>query len=698
MSLPQPYRPRRPTLAQQAQDEEQRLVKRKRQVEKKQRERQQLAKRSSKMAYSELNGVGYQDFTLGPSTSTKSRTQLDRGAYAEYRAGLVPQERPQLDRVPSLVECCLDLIAETHGETNQFVAIDRAHHLNHVKPLFDRVKRTRDDPDALLPFRFWFEFALAFGLDLPDRYKTYRGLVVSSDTSELEAIAETNAEASRLWDHQPTEPVPTFFLATLDLSNDRSFADSDMYKLRNPLSSFLAVLKLDGTRVTDGGIAWIARAADDSQSYRHLEYLSLKGLTDVTNEGVVKLSRLPNLRMLDVRKTGCDGSILERLRKCTHSSPAFSPPRARNDLPNPILELQLFGGSYSSSRVLTCLRYLADVQHASIQTVREVTRCRPVKPLSVHLSAMTRRPIARVSKQESKSAEELYREQLTLSGFSGSALATHSSTFGTLTSTKSLARKLVDDDGRAVNEHRAAFRTGIDDAVANGDYIGPGRTGGRTSLYELGLRKLSKEEDTRKERDPFSDTEDEQELEEALRKAEADELREWEEKRAGAMTFYAGRRPVAKPERVIVAAEQSMFTLLRHLPYVPPYARQTARAEPNHMLSNDGNGTKHQESRSRDRIKTDGMVLQKKKRRIDLSAGSSPSSARPTLIRASSASSSVASSSSPCATPPCAQPGQPRSNPFAKTSSSFGARTSSKNVVRSTSTLAKRSSLSAFKR
>lgn len=170
-------------------------------------------------------------------------------------------------------------------------------HRSHVAPLFERVKRTRNDEHDLLPYEFWLDFALEFGLDLPDRYKTYRGLVVSTDQAELELVRDRNDEAHRRWIQHPSD-IPSFFLSTLDLSNDRTFTDADMYKLRNPLSYFLAVLKLDGTLITDTGITWIARAANDSDAYKHLEVLSLKGLNRVTNDGVARLSKLSNLRML----------------------------------------------------------------------------------------------------------------------------------------------------------------------------------------------------------------------------------------------------------------------------------------------------------------------------------------------------------------------------------------------------------------
>ena len=234
---------------------------------------------------------------MGPSGQVKNRGQLDRRAYAQHRSTLDTNNRPFLDSVPSLADCCLDLVAENYGEPGQLDKLDRFHHLAHVKPLFDRVRRIRNDGESRLPFEFWLEFALSFGMDLPSRWKTYRGLVVSGDQEELDLIGEYNEEAVRQSIQEPAF-APSFFLATLDLSNDTTFTDADVYKLRNPLSSFLAVLKLDSTAITDVGVTWIARVAADGEAYKHLEVLSLKGLTGVTDDGAARLSTLSNLRML----------------------------------------------------------------------------------------------------------------------------------------------------------------------------------------------------------------------------------------------------------------------------------------------------------------------------------------------------------------------------------------------------------------
>jgi hypothetical protein len=611
--------------------------------------------------------------------------------------------------------------------------IDSFHDRAHVKTLFDRVRRIRNDEENSLPFEFWLDFALEFGLDLPNRFKTYRGLVVSSDKEELDLIKEYNQEAVNNWTSEPSL-VPSFFLATLDLSGDRTFTDSDIYKLRNPLSSLLAVLKLDNTSITDGGIAWIARAASDPQAYKHLEVLSLRGLSRVTNVGVARLRNLYNLRMigqflffvspqrgfeglklcsprrLDLRNTGCDQNIAAELNKLD-VSPSWSPPRARRDLKQTLVEFQLFGGSLSSSRTLSVLHHLAQVHHAPIQSLEAVKRLPLNKQLSIHLEAMTRRPAQASSKAtEEKTPEELYKDQLALSNFAGSALATHHTAFGTLTSTKSLARKLIQDDGRAMGEKGSAFKKGDGDSVALGEWVGQGRVGGRASLYDLGTKKVSISRRP-KEREPFSDTEDEEEKESSLREEEAEALRIWEEQVSTGYTFYAGRKPVPKLERVIVAAKPSKLTLIRHLPFVPPHERQATTSTDREVMEEEETTPVKFAIQPEVQVR-EGSTLLKKKRKVDqrmstvsrppISTSSSPapaSPAHPLLTPSSSSSSRRGSRPSAGSTLPKVQSTPISSNPFSKTPAKAGAgRTDRKNIVKCGSTLAKRSSLSAFKR
>lgn len=382
----------------------------------------------------------------------------------------------------------------------------------------------------------------------------------------------------------------------------------------------------------------------------------------------------------------------------------FVPCQPRKGVRNTLIEFQLFGGSLSSSRILSSLHYLAKVLHSPGTTRYATSRLPLVKPLSVHLSAMTRKATLPLASPVDKTAEQLYQEQLTLSGFSGSARATHHTAFGTLTSTKSLARKLVADDGRAMNERGAAFRNGVGDSVAAGEYVGAGKVGGRASLFEVGTRKLTVP-GRKMERDPFSDTEDEAEKEKTSKEEEAEELRMWEEKTNTGFSFYAGRKPVPRPERVIVASAESVFILLRHLPYVSPLERPKTVSRPAEQAS-----TTTKEVETNRRVVQEGATLLKKKRRVEDTSSPRPllspsSSPAPLPLARSKPSfpppSSNVSSRSSASTPSCAQPRSTPSNPFAKKQNivpKSAARTASKNIIKCTPVLAKRSSLSAFKR
>lgn len=182
----------------------------------------------------------------------------------------------------------------------------------------------------MLPFKIWFAFASTFPRDIPLRQRTYRGLCLDDDSKELEALRSSNALGSEEWrtaatlqaanesyarsrgrDYLPKEIyAPAFFLAALDLAHDTTFRDDDIAKLRQPLSSFLAFLRLDYTHVSDAGISSIARAVGgEDEFYERLEVLSLKGLRGVTDSACRKLAKLPSLRML-----GSSPSL------CTHAS------------------------------------------------------------------------------------------------------------------------------------------------------------------------------------------------------------------------------------------------------------------------------------------------------------------------------------------------------------------------------------------
>ncbi|GAA5822536.1 hypothetical protein JCM10212_004238 [Sporobolomyces blumeae] len=751
--MAEPYRPRRPTRKEIRDEVERQSFKRKQQVIQRGKERKLLSVRSSKMKYSGLSGVGYQDYTLGRSNSIRSRTQIDRKVYEQAREKLRERdgeevEPARLDSVRSLADCCLEVVAEHYGESGVFDRLDPVHHRAHVNSLVERVvdvARRGDEATTsptTIPYEVWLELAVKVGIDLPGRRKTYRGLVVA-DVGELEALRDLNEESLQAFVREPSL-VPPFFLASLDLSNDQSFTDSDVYKLREPLSTFLAVLKLDKTSITDVGLNWISRATTgDPKRYKHLELLSLKGLRGVTNEGVVRFAKLENLRLLDVRDTGCNSSVMSLLNSATTTCVRpFRNPLPRHNLGNTLYEFQLFGGSLSLSRILSSLHHLAKVEHSTTSERYRTIKAPLVKPLSVHLTAMTRRTApSREVDPSKKSAEQLYHDQLSLAGYLGSAMATHHATFGSITSTKSIARCLVEDDGRAIAEKGVAFRAG-NESVAAGEWIGEGKYGGRATLFDVGMRRIGGGTEATDEWDPFSDTEDEHDKEEERRRRDDEAMAEWQA--AASSRFYRGPAPQATdPKQTIVAAEQSIFMLVRHLPYVEPWDRKDPTdSVPEHVESESNRlervgrpakSTEHGQVR-------EGLTLVKKRRKVEpsltsaarttldlsqpttlytsspaIQAAAQPRTSRrtaPTPFSLDPPSPSSASPSAnrppPLATPTPAQRPRPSAsqpsgsmNPFSKRStpsSGSGARTERKNIVKCGPALTSRSGLTAFRR
>jgi hypothetical protein len=115
------------------------------------------------------------------------------------------------------------------------------------------------------------------------------------DVNEIEGLKDLNAAITA--EALVSPPMtPGFFLAVLDLSMAKGFRDGDISKLK-PLAPMLASLHLNGVDISDIGLRWIGSSADGSDCYQHLQVLSLKGCRQVTNEGVVRLAKIP-LRML----------------------------------------------------------------------------------------------------------------------------------------------------------------------------------------------------------------------------------------------------------------------------------------------------------------------------------------------------------------------------------------------------------------
>ncbi|GAA5890432.1 hypothetical protein JCM5296_005046 [Sporobolomyces johnsonii] len=709
------YRPRLPSQLELYKEQEQQQKKRSRLIKRVKRETERYEARSSGLTYSSVAGIGYKDFTLGPSGPIKTRTQLDRRAYAAAQERRPPSR--SLDVVPSLASCCVDLVAEHYGDPGIFDQLDPFHHLHHAPRLLDRILELTDD--RVLPFDVWVDFSLRFGLDLEGKRKTYRGLCVG-DGEELLSLKKLNGEAIELWEQKKVQDeyagrpspsadtfAPSFFLAVLDLSGDKTFGNDDIFKLRDPLSTFLAVLRLDETNVTDDGIAWIARAASEPEQYCHLQVLSLRGLKKVTNDSVLRLSKL-NLRMLDLRGTGCSPDIRNRLNRAlidtTASTTFYRYPRPRNDLASPLLELQLFGGSFSPSRTLSILHHLSIIDNSRPEDRPSAIASSLLKQLCVHLDSMVRRPSpASAPFKAEKTAEELYVQQMALSNTSASSRVTHHHAFGGLTSTMTISRKSIEDDGRSESDKGAAFRY-KNDAVAAGEWVGAGRMGGRATLYDVGQRKLTAP-GTKKEREPFSDTEDEEEKERQWKEKEEDDMRRWDDEMRSDKVFYMGKRPTPRPPRQILAADKSEFLLLRHFPYLPPYAlpAPSTIAPPVEDVPVEP------------KLKEGGSLVKKKRKKDDSADSgfftaasgrlSSPAAQSPRPVHPFGAPSSLSSSPSSLPSPPCAvrtptskTPPQSSSNPFSKKKPSLSTpRTARKNIVQTAPALPKRSGLAAFR-
>ncbi|BGP47686.1 hypothetical protein JCM10450v2_003551 [Rhodotorula kratochvilovae] len=697
-SFDKPYRPRSLTKDEVEKEQERARQAQERVIKRARKEQAQHEERTTDFHHSGVSGIAYKDFKLGRGAPVKSRALLDAQAYAARQKD---DEGELLDAVPRLSSCCLRVLVDNHGEPGVFDALDPVRHRVYAGPLLGALERRA--ATGALPFQVWLDFAHRFALDLPAPRRTYRGLCVS-DAAELSLLKELNAEAVERCAQETSYPppsgrdplVPPFYLAYLDLRGDTTFTDGDIYKLRNPLSHFLAVLRLDGTGVTDEALVWIARAAEDPPQYAQLQVLSLRGLLTVTDLGVLRLVGLPSLRSIDLRGTNCTPSLRGALNSMLLSSPSTSqqrfwrPPRPRPDLPPSLpfsLEAQLFEPSnYAPSRVLATLHYLARIDAAPPGIERKATaRARRLdKPLGVHLTSISRTaaPLAAVPKAE-QSAEELYRAQLALSY--GAKHAAHHSAFGSVTSTVPLSREAVEDEGRREGDRGAAFRN-RNDAVAAGEYIGAGgRTGGRAagtaSLYDVGQRRVSSAQREMGAREPFSDSEGEDEREAVLDAEDREARARWTEENARRGTFF--RRvepPQPRGPRTFADPPPSDLMLLRHVPYVPPWEGLPL----SFAASVEHAGTHEQPTAA-----AGGGLVKKRQRPLFDAPTPSPAPAR-----------------TPARAPPPAPSSTPSGNPFSKrqasssSSSSAGrlpARSASKNIVRTAPALPQRSALAAFR-
>lgn len=236
-----------------------------------------------------------QDYNLGPSRRFRSRSELDYIAYTALPP--VPRGAGRSIQapgpIPSLSSICVAVAAENYGGAKTWTSLNQFH-AQHARTLLDATLKRSGERDRL-PFETWATFGIAMGSgEMPRRWSTYRGLCLD-DANEIGGLKDLNA-ASRVQALKSPLSMPGYFLAVLDLSNAKSLQDGDVSKLKS-VAPMLASLYLNGTGISDIGLRWIGNPADGSDCYQHLQVLSLKGCRQLTNEGVMKLVKLP-LRML----------------------------------------------------------------------------------------------------------------------------------------------------------------------------------------------------------------------------------------------------------------------------------------------------------------------------------------------------------------------------------------------------------------
>lgn len=675
-----------------------------------------------------------------------------------------------------------------------FDALDPDRHRAWIPKLLQAVEESasQEYSPSAFPFQVWLDVATRVGSEMPARWKTYRDLVVS-DSAELEVLKEINADAAyhrfrstttESLAPSPPPPPPTFFLAYLDLRSMPTFTDGDVYKLRDPLSHFVAVLRLDGTGITDGGLAWIARAAKERSQYQRLEVLSLRGLRNVTDAGVAPLAVLSNLRLLgtsdqgltslrsgslsrsrtdnwplfaDIRASGCTPALRKQINSALLTLPHapavtrttyFRPPRElRADidkdrvgetLVSPQIEVELFDPkNFSPALMIQLLHQLGSRPATALASASATSGFD--KPVGVHITALTRTsasvragsggPKPEPDPARPRTVEELYQAQLAIR--SAQTHATHHTAYGGITSTVPISRVAVEESGRKEpGERGAPFRL-RDDAVMGGGGSGwndePHESARAGTLYAAGLRRYHPLSSSGggawvpHERDPYSDDETEALAEEIYRAAEAEALaaqaREEEEGSLFYQYRHAGRGGVdrrieKRGERTFGIPDKEEGMLLRFMPYVPPWEEDAGPATPIELeLPTVGRNTVDSGKRKK-AVVPPTPTLTKKRRRDDTTSDhtqisfgtfTSPtlsgggSSSHPSRNRVHPAGSSSPSSAAfPFSSAPSSAKNTNKSI-AKKAHPLYTPRSDPKNLVKTGSTLPKRSTLAAFR-
>lgn len=236
-------------------------------------ENERLNARTSagKLVYSVGKGVAYYDSALGRMRGGKSRKDLDERDYKKRRVVLDDDnfEYGGQRRITSLVDMCRQVIARDYRIVLRDMAPQHRVHLSAILELISKqIVTVNDDAPVELPFEVYFRAATIFGRDdMPLRRRTYRGLALN-DAIELDEIQRINQTWLMSWretaekNARRSTPLligiesPNCFIAMVDFSR-LPFTDGQLWTLRSTIASFVVVMRLSYTSVTDEGVSKI---------------------------------------------------------------------------------------------------------------------------------------------------------------------------------------------------------------------------------------------------------------------------------------------------------------------------------------------------------------------------------------------------------------------------------------------------------
>ncbi|KAM0787407.1 hypothetical protein ACM66B_003491 [Microbotryomycetes sp. NB124-2] len=566
------YRPRKRTAQEDEDSRELQRNQRARQVERRTRDKNEAQGRKSFVIGD--GGTEYRDFKFH-AAKTNSRNGIDRERYQLQRRTRKLEPDHVISSVVSLQSSCIRILAENWASRGALDDLSRNHHAQHVKALFEAVvgdplKARRNGKRDNLPFMLWARCAATFGEELPSQYRSYRGLALS-DLEELDSVKAENdyaIETARSLDVSVASP-PTFFLTIIDLANAGGITDTDIIRFR-PVAPMLSALRLDGSPISDYGLSWITRGNFADGSYQRLEILSLRR-TAVSNAGAVAAARLP-LRMLDVRNTKCDASVMDLLNKV--DSPfrvRWLKARKRPGLQkNDHVEFDLFSDNLTLPRILSTLHALARLREHPTATKLELK-----KPISIIIDSLRQTDSSDATSFDQPGDQQSEPPKKGLQIFkqddSAKSMSFHP-LYGMVTSTSRVSGSglyMTDESTKG-----SAFRA-RDDSVASGVFVG-GSAGGPNgpaqpgSLFSSGTKKLSKDS---YDFGAFSDTEDELEIEQVRKVLYIEELKRYqrEQQTQPAFYHYSKPKPYAARQSKYPLPKPNQFVLLRNLPFKLPH-------------------------------------------------------------------------------------------------------------------------------